>query len=337
MCYLVVGYYGYANAGDETLLRRTIELISHGGSSPTIYVIHPKKPVCPPPDHTIAVDRFNVWELAQTIRKVDAVVFGGGGIFQDQSSIKSLLYYASIVWIASILKTPVILIGQGFSAPKRAVSYHLIRFALKRTNWIGCRDSESLDLINKLYSDAPAIQTGDLALLSPPPNHLPIGQYIAISLRNTEFNAVLSTTIGTWITDEPNPVIGISFEGKNDTNVLKHNGIEQIYQMGENFPGTPLDAQPLLVVAMRYHACVWAALNGRPFIALAYDDKVASIAKALGQPCIDLRNIEKDVRLADIVARIKQNLTTYTNSINQKLPKIVSEAKKNQLPFHSQQ
>ncbi len=40
------------------------------------------------------------------------------------------------------------------------------------------------------------------------------------------------------------------------------------------------------VVAMRYHACVWASLNGIPFLALAYDEKVTSLAEELGQEWI---------------------------------------------------
>ena len=50
--------------------------------------------------------------------------------------------------------------------------------------------------------------------------------------------------------------------------------------------------QPLSLkgfIGMRYHACVWAALNEIPFLALVYDDKVLGLAKTLRQPFIDLR------------------------------------------------
>jgi len=48
------------------------------------------------------------------------------------------------------------------------------------------------------------------------------------------------------------------------------------------------DPMPQVVVAMRYHAGVMAALNGIPFLALGYDEKVSSLARELGQPLIEV-------------------------------------------------
>ncbi|KKQ11662.1 MAG: Polysaccharide pyruvyl transferase [candidate division TM6 bacterium GW2011_GWF2_36_6] len=119
--YLIVGYYGYENAGDELLLERTLELLTELEEPAFFHVLYNKrnikkiegKPNCK------FINRWSFMAISQAIKKSDAIVFGGGGLFQDTTSAKSFLYYLGILTFALVLKKPVYFLAQGFSPIKR--------------------------------------------------------------------------------------------------------------------------------------------------------------------------------------------------------------------------
>ena len=48
-----------------------------------------------------------------------------------------------------------------------------------------------------------------------------------------------------------------------------------------------------MIVAMRYHCCIWAILQGIPFFAISYDKKVKELAQEVNQPYIETNHILK--------------------------------------------
>ncbi len=94
---LLVGYYGYQNFGDEWLLNQTIRLIRHHNKKQPIKVVQNNQ-------SEQSVPRYNLWKLFHAIRQTDAVVFGGGSLFQTRSSWRSVWYYAAIMAIAMATK-----------------------------------------------------------------------------------------------------------------------------------------------------------------------------------------------------------------------------------------
>jgi len=336
MNYWVVGYYGYGNTGDDDLLNQTLRLIRATDNEATIRVAFPATPRSPLPDGVIATSRFSTHEIVSALRQSDLIVFGGGGIFQDQTSLKSLIYYVSLVFGARLFGLPVVLLGQGISRPKRLISRQLIRWALSQCSWIGCRDNDSLMELRRLTDTTKGILTADLAFANRSPQiHSIHRPYIALSIRkpNHELNWA---PIAHFITNSPLPILGLSFESPGDDAAIKSAfdsaqiPYPTITSLQHNFPRTSLsDGVPELVVAMRYHACVWAALNGTPFLALAYDDKVISIANELGQPVIDLRAPNSDSEITTAVAIALQNHTALKQQILQYLPRLTQLADRN--------
>jgi len=85
-----------------------------------------------------------------------------------------------------------------------------------------------------------------------------------------------------------------------------------------------------LVIGMRYHACVWAALNAIPFLGLAYDQKVISLAKDLDQEVIDLSTQQVDVHLVSrYISKIKENRDFYCSQLKLKGEKLRKRAQDN--------
>ena len=89
---IVFGYYGYRNVGDEQLLDESIRLLNEYYPTANVVVASGPRP--------LPFNTFNRWNLLSWIRQLvgaKAVVFGGGSLFQSQSSTLSLLYYLTIV------------------------------------------------------------------------------------------------------------------------------------------------------------------------------------------------------------------------------------------------
>gem|GEM_PF-403051 len=117
------GYYGLNNYGDEILLRTVFKLLRENPVE-EVRLLFPRKgsrkingiPV-------FHVCRNRPMDIRRAISECDCVVGGGGGIFQDQTSQKSFLYYDWLVSRALKWRKPVLLLGHGLGpihAPRDA-------------------------------------------------------------------------------------------------------------------------------------------------------------------------------------------------------------------------
>ena len=121
------GYYGYGNFGDEVLLSNAVELLNElkRDEKMEISILLPRR--CKVPTNHRKVNRFNIIEVVLNILRSDVVIGGGGGIFQDETSFRSFLYYSSIVFISLIFRKKVILLCHGIGPLKREISRWMMR------------------------------------------------------------------------------------------------------------------------------------------------------------------------------------------------------------------
>ena len=106
------GYFGFKNFGDEAILsllvnklqsdKHRITVISHDPNyTKSIY------------KHIRSVYTFDFTNIIGAISKSDVLISGGGSLLQDVTSIKSLIYYLLVIFIALFLKKTVIIFAQG--------------------------------------------------------------------------------------------------------------------------------------------------------------------------------------------------------------------------------
>lgn len=337
MKYTVVGYYGYGNTGDDDLLKQTVQLIRTVDPSNRITVTVRKNPISDIPKGISTVDRFSLTQLTRQLWRSNAVVFGGGGIFQDQTSVKSLIYYSSIVVISRLMQRPVFLLGQGISPSKHPLSKLLLRYTFSMCHWIGCRDKSSLLELKKIGCYKGHL-TGDLAFYNRRPTlHPGLSPSVLLSLRpgNEELHTL---PIKQYLHQEPRTIVGLTLQSPMDNDAIHavYRDIKKdtpsILSLKGSFPHFPLtlEGSPQLVIAMRYHACIWAALNGIPFIALAYDDKVLSIGRDLGQSVIDLRIQNDPNALIDLCERIDSTRDYWQQLLLKKTLSIIQSSSLNE-------
>jgi polysaccharide pyruvyl transferase WcaK-like protein len=125
----LIGYYGADNPGDDWLEIQASLLIKKKFPNGTLFHHHAYKKL-----RTITY-----------ILKSNYVMFGGGSLFQDHTSKKSLYYYASLMLLAAFLNKKIILLGHGFSKPESKLSLKLLCYTLKKANRISVRDQKSFD------------------------------------------------------------------------------------------------------------------------------------------------------------------------------------------------
>lgn len=338
---LLVGYYGYDNAGDELLAKKSITLLSSVFKHPIFTVLSTKRVK---QDEISYIKRFSMLSLMIAILRTRYIVFGGGGLLQDKTSKKSLFYYLGILTLGWLFRKECYLIGQGIGPLESTFSKHCFAFLMRRMTHISVRDKLSYALLRRIgISPDRVLLATDLAYyrgdtFMPHPKASMVG----FSFRPMVFSDAVSQDLKRFISTLDADMAFLEFHKTTDLSALKtfyyHSlpgNIKSVWDMNDILlnPG-PLDPQLKLVIGMRFHALVFASLYHLPFLALVYDDKVKQLAKFLGQEYVDLR--QKGTvytELTEKLQKIEQNYEHYQNQLVLTVPKLIEQANLNKLGF----
>jgi len=152
------GYYGFDNAGDEALLLAISSSIKNLVPD-CEFVVFSGNPTKTMQLHKIrAVYNMNPWSVARELLTCDLLISGGGSIFQDVTSSRSLLYYISVVSLARMLGKPVVFYAQGVGPVRRPFNRWLLGRVANRVNLITLRDQASREFMLKLGVRKPPLQ-----------------------------------------------------------------------------------------------------------------------------------------------------------------------------------
>lgn len=178
------GYYGFGNVGDDSLLLGAIERAREENSK--IITVLSKSPKETERIFGVrCVSRYAPISVMSAIRRSDRLVFGGGTLFQDGTSLRSIVYYSALVFLAAILKREVELWANGLGPVKSRAGKKLLSGALKRASYIGLRDNASRRLALGLGADEKKMTyEQDLAFSLIPPSD----EHIAELMRNFGFD-----------------------------------------------------------------------------------------------------------------------------------------------------
>ena len=293
----VAAWIGSANAGDELIFAALRHKLLARGAHVIAVTTHP------------TADRSTVGHLAplaltRTIRDSDALVFGGGGLLQDQTSGFNLPYHLSRLALARALGTRRAVVGIGAGPLRTAAGRIQVRRALRGVTAISARDAGSADLLRSLGVTGVRV-TADLALSLPSPQIAP-ADVLCVCLRPwraARGRLPVGVRARTDVTPEPMVdrlargldhaagALGLSVRlvamrpGWDDR---LHARVAERLAADVELATPPADrvvdviAASRVVVAMRYHAGIAALLAGRPAVLIGYDPKVTSLAGAMG-------------------------------------------------------
>ncbi len=159
----LVGYYGYNNLGDDLLLLSSLEILNEinykekirvtsNGNFDSLVQFFPKKL------NIEKVERFPL-KVLKAIKSSQITIFGGGNLFQDETSYRSFLYYYYLAKTTLNQKKPFLMMSQGFGPLKNTRAKQKLDTVLKNENTFGImRDKKSFDYFKNI-SDNCILQT----------------------------------------------------------------------------------------------------------------------------------------------------------------------------------
>jgi polysaccharide pyruvyl transferase WcaK-like protein len=235
------------------------------------------------------------------IWKNDFMILGGGGLLQNKTSPRSLLYYLGLVGLARILQSPVVLYAMGVETINGKFSQWLTKMILTSPSvTITVRDAASKEILMGLGVPVASIHLTADPVFSRRPQQVPRERYAMTSTGSALLiprfpcppaGRTLFAIPARILRDEKKmKVKGLLFEPKTELPFLQQYSGHPILSEDDFFPGLSLDDMTQRVgefdwiVSARFHGLVLAALAGKPFIGVGDPHKVGRICDFLKMP-----------------------------------------------------
>lgn len=145
---VLAGYFGFGNLGDELLASASIDFLVESGVDRNKIAILSADPDGSEKKFGVkAFDRWSLRTVSSVLSSADSMLFAGGGLFQDSTSIRSIIYYWGLSLMASCYSCKPWAVGQSVGPLRSAVSKILTRSAFRRCVHISARDESSQRLL----------------------------------------------------------------------------------------------------------------------------------------------------------------------------------------------
>jgi polysaccharide pyruvyl transferase CsaB len=296
---LLCGYYGEHNLGDDALLTVLLQQLPAG-----------VRPLVTARDRAQVsrrcgvetVDRQRLAAVLAALGRCDALVLGGGSLLQDSTSFRSLIYYAVLILAARSRGLPVLLWAQGLGPLRRRRSRLLVRALLPMVSGSSWRDPASAELARTLGGGG--VVGSDPVWAFPSLSWQGPGGPIVLCWRPVSALGIEGwrpylEALSALAEQSDREILWLPFHREQDPSLpewLADRGLlpQRLQQRSRRLhPGDPEEAltvlqQAALVLAMRLHGLILAAVAGAPCWALSYDPKVSAAAAAIGCGCQDL-------------------------------------------------
>ncbi len=304
---VISGYYGFANAGDEAMLTAIVGALRQQEPQVELTVLSGNPSFTEAKHKVKALPRFNLGQLIGALLEADLLLSGGGSLLQVVTSSKSLLYYLGVLALGELLGKKVVLYAQGIGPIRATWARRLTGFICQRADLITVRDDGSLEELKNMGIEEKRIVVTADAVFSLPPTDAQEGKQILAKYGKGE-KPLIGLALRPWQGQEKFiPIFAkaaVSIAERYDADLvflpfqfavdravadkvldLLGRWKERAVVLDRSFsPGEYLSiiSNLDLVIGMRLHALVFAALNKVPFLAVSYDPKVDRFVNSVG-------------------------------------------------------
>lgn len=349
---VISGYYGFGNAGDEAVLFSIIQTLRSLRQNLRLIVLSQDPPKTAKAYGVEAVNRWNVFTVLKALRQADLLISGGGSLLQDVTGPRSILYYLGIVWAAKLLRRRVIFYSQGIGPVNGVAGRRLVKKIANRVDVITVRDDRS----RKELLDMEVTQ---------PPLYLTADPVLGLSRQDLNLNAAKELLLRNGI-DPFRPVLGVSvreWRGLTGYYQVLAKGCDHLARQGwqvvfipmhfpsdiapsrevarwmkessvilrENSPVTTVMGvigHTSLMLGMRLHALIVAAVAGVPVVGISYDPKVTSFLKLVEQPAAGKVETLTEAELIQTLDQVILNITKQQEKVEERVAELRQDARK---------
>lgn len=304
---VISGYYGFANAGDEAMLTAMIEAFTLLDPQIAITVLSGNPEQTRLQHGVKAIHRLNYPEIIGALKQADLLISGGGSLLQDVTSDRSFYYYLSIVMLAKKIGIPVMLYAQGIGPVHGSLARAAMRVIGNMVDLITVRDEGSREELRDLKIIQPPVHvTADPVLALMPmdkamgrillsKNGIKLGSRpcIGISVREwqnwTHYKKIIAEVADKITKAWEAQIVYIPMQWPEDVAAAKETIRRSRYSgylLNESYTTNELLAmigQMDLLIGVRLHALIFAAVMNVPVVGVSYDPKIERFLKSLGQ------------------------------------------------------
>lgn len=303
---ILCGYYGKGNGGDEALLASLLQMLPEY-VAPLVLSANPAQ--TSKRYGVESCDRMSAWQVIGAMRHSDALIWGGGSLIQDATSVRNSLYYCGLMGLAQQLGLKTIAWAQGIGPLNRQLTRFLGRQSFAGCRAVSVRDAASAALLANWQ--IPFLQAPDpvWALDTLPVKglwDLPAPR-VAVTWRShstltPKRLANLTKALVDFQKATQTCILLVPFQASQDLSLAKSiaselTGSHQILALEEPRQLKGLFRGVEMVIGMRYHSLIMAAAQQCRCFALSYDPKVAQLMAQLNLPGWDLAQLPEDPNL----------------------------------------
>lgn len=275
----ISGYYGFKNFGDELILSILTDRLKSQNADVTVFSVDPE--FTAQSYGVKAVRTFNPVDVIKTLAATDVLISGGGSLFQDATSVKSVIYYAFVLGLAQLLGKKTIIFAQGVGPLYNPLSRFFVKTLFRKCDYLSVRDEKSLNLLQSWGLKAELVPDPAYSLTIPPcekENVLGV-QLREFSGMDENFLQNLARAV------DVNPKV-FSLQKSLDFEVCQNFAELTGGELVEDNLTKELSRVEVLV-SMRFHALIVALKAGVKCAVINYDPKVQTLAETYGLPLIE--------------------------------------------------
>ncbi len=299
------GYYGFHNSGDDALFFAISDSLRRYMPDVRLCVLSAKAKEMRRVYRVDCLPRFSPLGVRYALKHAKMLISGGGSLIQDATSSQSLLYYLTIMDLASRYGCKVFVYANGIG-PIREQNVARAAKTLRKTDVITLRDELSLGEITRMgLPEEAAVVTADPALLLDGVDrdaadellkkaNVPAdGRFIGFSVRewNEDRGAFIEALacLARYARERYGLTpLFIPLRHTQDAAISKEIAskcggayvLDEPYGVSETIG---LVARCDVMVGMRLHALIYASGACVPSIGLIYDKKVSGFLDYIGQ------------------------------------------------------
>jgi polysaccharide pyruvyl transferase CsaB len=334
---VISGYIGYSNCGDDAILSAICEGIRELNIETNITALS-KNPVITMNDNNIkSVYRFNWKQVIKTIKKADIIISGGGSLLQDTTSTRSLLYYLFIIKTAKFYKKKVMLYANGIGPINKKTNRLITRYIVNKVDVITLRDELSRKDLISMGITRPSIHVTADPVFSMNidncnykefliDNDIPINKpLIGVLFRewkNISYEDIIANICDGLIADKDVNILFIPMEYKEDIDISKRISAKmrnKSYVLDKDLDSSSIIGiigEMHMILSMRLHALLFAALSSIPMVGFVYDPKVSCYLELLDMPSGgDIKDLNI-YEINNIINDVYNNYDIYVEKLN---------------------